>query len=76
MMQKVMRIGIVVTHQAIERCPISLPVFSAQGTSGCFIHIQMRHQILRHGAIDVRKYMRAGVMQRVVKIENPDSLTM
>lgn len=60
--QKVMRVCAVVAHEAVERCPVSLPIFPAQGAGFGLVKLQVRHQVLRHGAIDVRENMCAGVM--------------
>ena len=75
-MQKVMRIGAVMTHESMQCCAIFVPVLAPQVACVDFIQVQMRHQVLRHGAIDVRKNVRTRIVQRVIEVKNPDPLPM
>jgi len=69
--QKMPRVGGVVAHQTDQRRPVALPVVAPQLGRGNLVEPEMHLQIRRHGAIDVRKDVRARVVQRVIEIEHP-----
>ena len=74
--QKMRRIGVVVPDQSEYRRAIAPPVGVPQRTSFCLVEVQMRLHIFGHGAVDARKYMHRGIMQRVVEIEYPGAVVM
>ena len=63
-----------VAHQADQGGAITLPVMATQFTGGGGIKAEMRLQVGRHRAVDMRKDMGAGVVQGVVEIKHPDTI--
>ena len=72
--QKMLRVDGMVAHQADQGGAITLPVMAPQFTGGSGIEAEMRLQIGRHCAVDMRKDMRAGVVQGVIEIKHPDTV--
>ena len=69
--QKMRGVGVVMTDQTEYGRAVAPPVGLAQRIGVRLAQVQMRLHILRHGAVDARKDMRGGVVQRVVEIEYP-----
>ena len=65
-LQKGVRIDIVVTHQAEQRCAIASPVAGAQFTRLGFIHVQGFHHGSSHPQIDFAKNLVGSVVQGVI----------
>lgn len=61
-----------VAHHAAQCGAVTPPVGVAQNAGGFEAQLQMLCQVSRHGAVDVRKNVCAGIVQRVVQIKQPD----
>ena len=70
--QKMVWVSTVVAHQAVQRRTIALPVVPAQLVGSLLVQIEVCHQVLRHGAVNVRENECAGIVQGVIEVKNPD----
>ena len=71
--QKVIRVGAVMAHQAFERCAVDAPVMLAQTEGFWLFELEFVHDVFRHGAIELGKDLRRGVVQGVVQIKYPNA---
>lgn len=71
LLQKMVRINGVVTYQAQQSSPVAVPVGLSETRCFAFGDAEKPTDILCHRAVDVREYVRAGVMQGVVEVEQP-----
>ena len=58
-------------HQTKQGGPISRPVLLTKRTGSMQVQTELTLQVLRHGAVDMRKDVRPRVVQRVVEVEYP-----
>lgn len=72
MPQEMQRIDAVMTHQAEQGGAIAQPVLLAQTDGLLLVDLQVPTDVVDHRPVDVRKDVPAGVVQRIVKVEQPD----
>ena len=65
-------IDTVMPDQADQRRAVPFPVGVAQFIGIFLAEVQQPGDIAGHRTVDVREDVRAGIVQRVVEIENPD----
>jgi len=68
-----MRVDAMMANQTHQRGAIAAPVELPQFVGNFRTEIEMLGQIGRHGPVDMRKDVRARIVQRVVQIEDPRS---
>jgi hypothetical protein len=66
MPEEVLRRHAVMAHQAGEGGAVAVPVVLAQAVGFVSIDTHVPRYVVRHGLVDVRKDVGAGVMQRIV----------
>ena len=70
--EEVVGLDAVVAHQAEQRRAVVVPVVLAQGRRALRIHPEVAHHVRVHRRIEVPERRVAGVVQRVVQVEQPD----
>lgn len=74
-MQKMMRISIVMFHHAQQRSSIAQPIVSTELAGLIYIQIQSSGKIIRHLTIDLRQDKTRGIMQGVIQVKQVNLAT-
>ena len=69
--QKVFRINIVVPHQADQCRAVAFPEIDTDSIGSRTFKAKVGLHVIGHRPIDVREYVRPGVVQCVIQIEDP-----
>ncbi len=73
LVQEVRRADVVVAHQAQHRRAVAAPVPVPQVVGLRGADAQRVDHVAPHGVVHLREHPRAGVVQRVVEVEQPDA---